>query len=179
MYKCVNGHDRCYSTPPGPECPTCEKKFTLFCDLDGVLCDFDKAVMKITGKRPHELPLKKMWGALAAHHNFYGTLDWMPDGRELWEGIEEYDPIILTGKPLGNWTTGQKYHWCNKHLNYNPEKVIVCYTSEKPNFAFDTAILIDDRPKIRDKWVEKGGIFIHHKSAKQSLAELNDIIGSF
>lgn len=35
-------------------------------------------------------------------------LDWMPDGRELWEGVEQLHPTILTGLPMGTWAEPQK-----------------------------------------------------------------------
>lgn len=36
------------------------------------------------------------------------NLDWMPDGRELWEGVESLQPTILTGLPMGKWAEPQK-----------------------------------------------------------------------
>jgi hypothetical protein len=33
----------------------------LFLDIDGVLADFDRGVRTVTGRRPEELPLKRMW----------------------------------------------------------------------------------------------------------------------
>lgn len=36
------------------------------------------------------------------------TLEWMPDGRELWAGIVDYNPTILTGLPMGTWAEPQK-----------------------------------------------------------------------
>lgn len=35
-------------------------------------------------------------------------LDWMPDGRELWDGVAHLQPTILTGLPMGNWAEPQK-----------------------------------------------------------------------
>ena len=37
----------------------------LFLDLDGVLADFDRGVEAVTGKRPDQLPVRRMWQALA------------------------------------------------------------------------------------------------------------------
>jgi hypothetical protein len=39
-------------------------------------------------------------------------------------------------------------------------------------------VLVDDRADHRDKWENAGGTFIHHKSARTSLAELAEIYPS-
>jgi len=44
---------------------TNEFAITIFCDLDGVLADFDKRVKEITGKLPHQLSQKEMWPQLS------------------------------------------------------------------------------------------------------------------
>ena len=41
----------------------------LFLDLDGVLADFDRGVEAVTGKRPDQLPVRRMWQALAKAAN--------------------------------------------------------------------------------------------------------------
>ena len=33
-------------------------------------------------------------------------------------------------------------------------------------------VLVDDRADHRDKWEVAGGIFVHHKDARSSIAEL-------
>lgn len=42
----------------------------VFCDLDGVLCDFNKAVVKIMGKPPGATSKKFMWISLANADGF-------------------------------------------------------------------------------------------------------------
>lgn len=42
----------------------------LFCDLDGVLCDFDSGCVKVMGTTPDQLSKKSMWTGLARARNF-------------------------------------------------------------------------------------------------------------
>lgn len=150
-------------------------QYTLFVDLDGVLADFDAGVEEVTGKLPSEQSPKAMWPRLARTQGFYANLDWMPDGRTLWERVARHDPIILTGLPLGKWARPQKLEWCSRELGADVE-VLTCMSRDKAKVARErsegTPVLIDDRDKFRDKWVEMGGIFIHHKSAAESISEL-------
>lgn len=150
----------------------------LFVDLDGVLVDFDRGVKELTGKFPGELPPKVMWPRLAKSRNFYDSLHWMPDGKDLWNEVKELHPIILTGLPMGNWAEAQKRSWCARELGEEVE-VITCMSRDKAKKAKEragsaTPILIDDRLRLKDPWEEMGGIFIHHRSAEESLRLLGE-----
>lgn len=151
--------------------------FRLFLDLDGVMADFNKGVFEITGKYPEEMQKKDMWRALAYVDNFYGKLDWMPDGQDLWNATKHVDPIILTGLPLGNWAPSQKRGWCAWKLGPQVD-VITCMTKEKAIKALEvtpngvTPVLVDDRLSTKASWDAAGGIFVHHTSAAKSIAEL-------
>lgn len=43
---------------------------TVFCDLDGVLCDFDRGCVAIMGTTPDQLSRKSMWTGLARAASF-------------------------------------------------------------------------------------------------------------
>lgn len=153
-------------------------KYTIFLDLDGVLADFDKKVQEITGKLPVNLDQRFMWPRIAKHPNFYGSLDWMPDGEELWIAVKHLNPIILTGLPRGNWAEPQKRAWCAQHLG-SDIPVITCMSKEKalkaqPFILPGTqALLIDDREKLRDSWEDAGGFFLHHTTTLNTLHKLS------
>jgi hypothetical protein len=135
-------------------------KKILFCDLDGVLVDFNAGVKKRLKKYPIELNQQIMWSVINKSMTFFELLPWMPKGKELWNAIREYDPIILTGVPYGNKTAAeQKRRWCARHLGPNV-KIICCYSKDKPKYCLNDSILIDDRPNIANEWNEKGGEFI-------------------
>lgn len=151
----------------------------IFCDLDGVLVDFDSGVKKILKKSPDQLPEGLMWAVIKKTPDFYNKLDWTPDGKELWNFIKDFQGVqLLTGVPRGfKEAVNQKNSWCRRELGskYN---VICCSTKDKPLYATKGAILIDDRLKIADEWIAKGGIFIYHTSAENTINELQKYIFS-
>lgn len=147
----------------------------LFVDLDGVLCDFEARVFEIFGRKPKEIPLKEMWGRLARTENFYGELDWMPDGKALWNGVKDLEPTILTGIPMGGWAPKQKRSWCYRNLGWEVP-VITCFAKEKQTYASVGDILIDDTARNIDAWRSVGGVGILHTSAEKSLAELKEVM---
>ncbi len=158
-----------------------KKHYKLFLDLDGVIADFDSGVYSIFGKFPKNLHVPFMWSRLAKTPDFYNTLPWMIDGRILWNGLKDFDPVILTGIPRGKWAIPQKIAWCARELG-REYKIITCFTREKPERAGEICeeglipVLIDDRDKIQKEWQEMGGIFIQHYSASESLEAVNALL---
>jgi hypothetical protein len=133
----------------------------LFLDLDGVLADFDRGVLEVTGKRPEELPLKAMWAALARAPRFFETLELMHHAGALWRFCEPHRPTILTGLPLGSWAPAQKKRWVARMLGAHVP-VVTCMAREKPRWSGPDRILVDDRASARESWERKGGRFVHH-----------------
>jgi len=135
-------------------------KHIIFCDLDGVLADFEQGVRNKFNKNVDELSQGMMWGVINKSKTFFDTLPWMPKGKELWSRIEQYNPIILTGVPPSSSTAvEQKIRWCQRELGSNV-KVITCATKDKPNYCRYGFILIDDRTDNLNAWNKKGGKFI-------------------
>jgi len=138
----------------------------VFCDLDGVLADFEQGVVNRFKKRPDELKPGVMWGIINKSSTFFETLPWMPMGRELWDEIKQYDPIILTGIPRGSKAAEQKRRWCATELGPDIH-VITCYTKDKPEFCVKNSILIDDRFDNLNAWKSRGGKFILYDEDSQ------------
>ena len=155
-------------------------KYRLFLDLDGVLVDFEAGVRQVTGKSPPDLSPREMWGRLAKTPNFYETLPWMPDGRELWRYCEGKSPTILTGLPFGKWAEPQKREWCRRELGEDVP-VITCFTKQKAAKASEVLdsgevpVLVDDRKRIQESWEERSGIFILHTDAVSSIERLKEL----
>ncbi len=153
-------------------------KYSLFIDLDGVLCDFDGAVRALFGREPHELKPGEMWSRIARTPGFYEHLAWLPDGRELWKHVAPYSPTVLTGLPRGSWAEPQKRAWCRRELGADVP-VITCMSREKAERAREAApegttlVLVDDRQSVGERWEAAGNIFILHRSARESIAALS------
>ncbi len=146
----------------------------LFLDLDGVLADFDRGVVAVTGRRPEQLAMKEMWRALSRHADFFGTLEFMHDAQELWSFCAPYRPAILTGLPLGSWAPDQKMRWVARMLGADVP-VITCMARDKARHATHGAVLVDDREKARKPWEAAGGHFVLHRNAAESIAELTKL----
>jgi len=175
----------------------------IFCDLDGVLVDFDQGVQDLTGKRPEQLFQGTMWAAIAKEPNFYRNLGWMADGEELWEAIRPLKPCILTGLPRTHSQQARrdKFAWCQQELCVEVAhwdkagdksthariskadakktaatwcKVITCWSKNKHMESGAGHVLIDDRESLRDAWEEAGGIFVHHVNTEQTLRILRE-----
>lgn len=160
---------------------TFTSKFKIFCDLDGVLVDFDKGVHDLTGKPVTFQTPQKMWQRIANHPNFFEELDPTPYGIEMWNSIlniSQQVPTILTGVTSNVKYEQGKRDWVRKHLeNDNKIEVIVCNSSDKYKYVSTNHILIDDRLEMGRPWVANGGIFIHHINPERTLYNLGKIFG--
>jgi len=147
-------------------------KHIIFCDLDGVLADFEQGVRNKFNKNVDEFNPGMMWGVINKSNTFFESLPWMPRGRELWSQIEQYNPIILTGVPRGSIkAVEQKIRWCQRELGPNVQ-VITCATKDKPKYCLRNSVLIDDRTDNLNPWNMKGGKFIlYHEDKLEPIVE--------
>ncbi len=147
----------------------------LYLDCDGVLADFDRGAQAILGTSSDRYAarhgMSRFWQELARAPDFYARLRLMPDAMQLFEGVRHLDPIILTGLPRGNWAADQKVRWAAEH--FPGIRIITCMAVDKRDHCRHGDILVDDTLKHRHRWEEAGGIFIHHRSAEESLRELS------
>jgi hypothetical protein len=152
----------------------------LYLDCDGVLADFDAGARHVLGMTPMRYQAKfglgKFWAALARQPDFYATLPLMPDARTLFEAVRHLDPIVLTGLPRGDWAAPQKRRWVEAH--FPGTKVITCMAVEKCRHCLEGDVLVDDTSKYQPLWEKAGGVFIHHRSAIQTLGALGPLFPS-
>src|SRR4051812_37313655 len=149
----------------------------IFLDCDGVLADFDAGAAVILGMPPQAFEKRhgprEFWKRLAAAEDFFGTLPPMPDAEELYAAVRHRNPIILTGMPRGKWAEPQKRRWAERHFPGVP--VITTMAALKHEHRHPGDVLVDDRDKHRHLWENEGGVFVHHKDARSSIAALRDL----
>lgn len=149
----------------------------LYLDCDGVLADFDKGATAILGLPPRTYEkrhgLARFWQMLAQAPDFYFGLPLMDDAMELFAAVRHLDPIILTGLPRGNWAADQKVRWA---AHYFPgTRIITTLARDKRDHAREGDVLVDDQTHHRARWEEVGGIFVHHRNAADTLAQLRGL----
>lgn len=160
-------------------------KYTVYVDMDGVLCNFLKGASEAT-----DLPIRShsdwekvkdtQWAMLAdLGSDFWANLDWMSDGKILWSYVKQFNPNILSAFPQapGNkaFSITGKNEWIRRELTgYN--KIHLVKGQDKQNFATPTSILIDDADRNIEQWISKGGIGILHRSARDTIKQLEKLI---
>jgi len=159
-------------------------KYKIFCDMDGVLCDFDRRFEQFAGMSPKEYEskfgTKKFWEIIDKVGNqFWSKMPWMPDGKELWTYISKYKPVLLSAPSMDPSSRYGKHLWVKMNLNTkdNPikTKLILARREKKRNYSGKNRILIDDRPDNINEWVYEGGIGILHTSAQQTINDLKEL----
>jgi len=148
----------------------------IFCDLDGVLVDFNKGYYDLTGddiSGQHRTdngfyePINK------AGYNFWINLQWTKDGKKLWNYIKKYDPELLSSPTKKDESIIGKIDWVKREL---PGVHLILRSSKnKKDFAKKDTILIDDRPENIEQWINHGGIGILHSSTENTIKDLQKL----
>ena len=148
----------------------------LYLDCDGVLADFEAGARAVLGAPADEYQDRygpqRFWRKLAMAPDFYYSLPLMPDAEELFAAVRHLEPIILTGLPRGNWAADQKVRWASEH--FPGTRIITTMARDKRDHARPGDVLVDDMVKHRHRWEAVGGVFIHHTSARTTIAALAD-----
>jgi len=152
-------------------------EYTIYCDLDGVLVDFDLGYQELTGITSQQADangVEAFWSPLSkAGAKFWITLKWMSDGKQLWSYIKKYDPILLSAPSREESSRLGKRVWVKREL---PDvKLILKSASQKQQYASPTSILIDDRQKNIDQWNAAGGVGILHTSTANTIKQLKQL----
>lgn len=147
----------------------------IFVDMDGVLADFDAHYEAVFGSRPSVVADNVDWAAVRGVKDFYLNIPPMPDLAVLWDFIGRFRPIVLTGVPRSVIEAPEnKKSWVVKNIGEDIE-VRCVRSSEKCLHAKPGDILIDDWIKYRHLWLKKGGRWITHRNAEQTVHALMDL----
>ena len=149
----------------------------IYCDMDGVLCDFDA---RLSGINPNlvDAPDPVLWKVIyKIGPKYWSKMNWMPDGKQLWSFILSHNPIILSSPPRTGADRAEKgkREWCKNNLGSNIAKTAII-TRIKEKYAGPNMILIDDRKSNISKFKKAGGIGILHTSAKNTIKQLRTIL---
>ena len=149
------------------------KHYNIYCDMDGVLVNFDKGYEKLTGLnvKGQFHTTSNFWDPInKAGKKFWTELEWEPDGKELWDYIKEHKPKLLSAPSRDDASRVGKHEWVERELPGVP--LLLITAKHKKDFATANSILIDDRLDNIEGWVGAGGIGIHHTSTKKTIDEL-------
>ena len=146
----------------------------LYLDCDGVLADFDRGATELLGMTPKAYQKRHgigpFWKKLARAPDFYFGLPLLPDAMQLFDAVRHFDPIILTGLPVGNWAADQKVRWAALH--FPGTRIITTMARDKRDHAKQGDVLVDDQIRHAHLWEEAGGIFVTHTDAKSTIRKL-------
>ena len=152
--------------------------YIIYCDMDGVLVDFEKGYYDLTGTSTKQFPKgdNSFWQPISdAGAEFWATLPWMPDGKELWNYIKKYTPNILSSPSQDPSSKIGKEAWLKMNLQSGYKKAYFYGRANKQLFSDKNRILIDDLPNTINEWNAKGGIGILHTSAANTIKELKKL----
>lgn len=111
---------------------------------------------------------------IAYDGKWWENLDWMPDGRVLWDFLKSMEPTILTSSLGGTNASSGKTKWVHDNLGPDVKLIII---DDKEELASPNAVLIDDRSQIANKFKDAGGNTILHTSSKITILELKKMLG--
>ena len=162
---------------------TPQSQYKIYCDMDGVLTDFDKRFEQYGGMPPQQFEKEKgkeqFWNLIDKQIGvkFWAGMPWMPNGQALWNFISPYNPNILSSPSEDNSSRLGKRMWIRENLNPAPRKIIFKKAEDKQQHAAPNHILIDDKPSNIAQWAAAGGIALEVKDGEiqsviQKLKEL-------
>tara|TARA_R110002126_G_scaffold24918_1_gene85836 strand:+ start:198 stop:2312 length:2115 start_codon:yes stop_codon:yes gene_type:complete len=150
--------------------------YKIYCDMDGVLVDFESGYEKLTGidLRGEFQKGDDFWDPISkAGVGFWAGLKWMPGGQELWDYIKPFDPKLLSAPSREQSSRIGKAVWVKHKLPGT--KLILRYANQKKELATPDSILIDDRQINIDQWEAAGGIGILHTSTANTIQQLQKL----
>ncbi len=156
-----------------------KKEYTIYSDMDGVLVDFNERFKRFSkGIPPTEYEQKfgkdKFWELVdGIGVRFWVGMDWMSDGKQLWNYIKEYNPTLLSSPSRSNYSRIGKRIWRKRNLPST--KLVLARAANKQNYADPNSILIDDRESNIDQWIKAGGIGILHTDTASTINKLKEL----
>jgi FMN phosphatase YigB (HAD superfamily) len=154
------------------------QQYKIYCDMDGVLCDFDRQFEQYAKMSPKTFESKfgtdKFWELIdKIGYIFWSKMSWMSDGKSLWEYINKYKPDLLSAPSKKASSRYGKRLWVSE--NVPGAKLILADRERKQNYSKKNSILIDDRSDTISEWNSRGGIGILFTSTEQTINDLKKL----
>ena len=161
-----------------------KSKYIIFCDMDGVLVDFEKGYEDLTGLHTKHVDVQdsnEFWNKFRlsleekgmTEYDYWVNLEWMSDGKQLWDYIKPYNPYVLTAPSRDPGSKQGKKQWVEQLDNM--KNIYFRAAQNKPDFSGKNRILIDDRADTIEKWNANGGIGILHTSTENTIEQLKKL----
>lgn len=120
---------------------------------------------------------KIKWDILNSTPQFWENLDFLPDGKALWNYVKKYKPHILSAcGTLAKTCKAGKMRWLAKHLGMsNLGDIHLVKRSQKKDFAVvkgKQTVLIDDFLKNCQEYVNHGGLAIQRTTTPEVIRRL-------
>lgn len=147
---------------------------TIFIDLDGVIADFDGGYARLTGAVADKRVDNVDWNLVNAADRFFYRLKPLED-LKLWHYLKEKNPVVLSGAPRTvPHAMHDKHCWGTDWLG-NHVPLITCQSKNKSLYCSPGDLLIDDWTKYQHLWINRGGVWITHTSADDTIRQLKEM----
>ena len=156
-----------------------DSKWKIYCDMDGVLVDFDKRFGELSAWGPKKFidknGLDEFWKLIDERGvGFWVGMDWMEDGKQLFEFItDNFDVELLSSPSRSDNSRLGKRLWVRNHKL--GVKLNLAYSHNKQKYAAPNHVLIDDRKDIIEEWESQGGVGILHTSTENTINKLKNL----
>ena len=162
--------------------------YYVYCDMDGVLCDYYGAFEHYFGMSSHEYVKEKSYKQYTEAINeigieFWSKMPMLKGANELWQKISKHNVTILTSPAHFEYAVKGKNIWIQENLHPSPKNIVFKQTGHKhevltriPIESRYKHILIDDMSKNTIPWGEMGGQYILYKDFQSAKPKLDKLL---
>ena len=169
-----------------------DQQLNFYLDMDGVLADFDRRFTQLAGQSPDDYKNEKgenaFWDFIDEKHKkvFWVGIPLMKGAKKLTDSVKDFKYQILTSPSVKKQSEEGKQEWIKNHSGelFGGSTPLIFFRKSgekhtiKPSLTKND-ILIDDRSKNIDPWIQAGGTGILYKNINQVIRDINNEITSY
>src|SRR5271170_4941096 len=151
----------------------------IYFDMDGVLCDFDGEVTRITGQpwdsRHQNKSTDEKWANISVSPTFFLDLKWIKGADRLLKYAMQLDDVGICSAMSQHMPQSKEHKllWLLRETPLIPKRNIHIVDHRKHKSIFANAnVLIDDSEENINVWDACGGYGILFRNPKQAAYEL-------